>query len=266
MISITDSNGSSHALRHRWSELTIQQAMKLRDVTLPQVGDEFDWFMHQDVMKQAMSVLSDTINWMHVDPLTLQTMFMRYALPLIYDLKSEVPQTYTPQLIDSFTHNGFIYYMPESLVIDELIVLQHKQETKRFIEASNLMKAYAETARDGLKAMSMFTACVVKADKSEQYDEAVILQRAKEFETLTMDIVWEVFFCTSLLITRSMTDFLRSIHRLSKAINETADLSIRERLTSKLGHLRLQRQELRAELRRLTNLRFGGRSKYLNIS
>jgi hypothetical protein len=261
MITIT-TNSTDHKLRHTWQDLTLLHGMKLRDIKLPQIGDDFDWFQHQDVMKQAMSVLCDTVNWVHVDPLTLQTMYMRYALPLIYDLQSEMPQTYMPQLIESFKHNGVTYLMPESLVIDELTVLQHKQDTKRFIEASNLMKSYSELAKDGLKAMSMFTACVVKVDRSEPFDEATILQRAKEFGTLTMDVVWEIFFCISLHTAKSLSDILRSTHTLSRAIN---DLNTRERLVLKLGRLRSQRRESWEELKRLTGLRFGERSKYSNI-
>ena len=258
MITLTQ-RGHSHRMKYTWHDLTLTDAMKLRDIELPTVTDEFDWHIHQPVMIAALTVLSDTVDWRHTNPIELEVMFRRYALPLMNDLKRPAPETYTPKLIESFTHNGTTYLMPEHLIIDDLTVLQHTQETERFIEASNLMKSYAEVARDGLKAMASFVAVVCKTNPAERYDEAVVMRRAKEFETLPMWVVWEVFFCISLLTAKSLTATLRYISQ--RPVTPANESPLRWDL--RLGRLRLRRRAYVEQLKRSTVSLFGKRSKYL---
>lgn len=241
---------NQHKIVSEWNELTLDQAIKLSAIEMPDVDDAFDLFEVLDVVKQYWLLMSDvkqnTID--RVNPSALVHYFDKYMTPMIADLHNPTPKTYQPELIEEFTHEGVHYVMPKSLIIDEeTIVLQHGQPVKCFIEASNLLKQFSEMKRDGIKSMPLFVASIVKRSHDELFDEAVVAERAKRFATLPMDIVWEVFFCTSLLTVRRLKDTLQS---MTEAIEKLKGAS-RSRWDMKLGRMRSRKAELLEELKKL---------------
>lgn len=196
-----------HTVKDHWKDLTLSEAMTLRAIDLPEVEDTFDWYMHLQSL-YAVARLMTTVNPEQVPPHWLVHWHTKYWLPMWADLRSEFPTTYTPQGIEQFEHRGVVYHMPERLELGEDIVLQHGQDAKRFVEASNLLATYSRMVHDGIKAAPLFIATVVRVEGEGDMDERVVAERARRFETLPMPIVWEVFFCTSQHLLRQMTDTL----------------------------------------------------------
>ena len=63
--------------------------------------------------------------------------------------------------------------------------------------------------------MPAFVASVVVEQRGEEWNEQQVADRAKAFKQLTMDKVWEVFFCTSALSFR----LIRILANYSKEAN-----------------------------------------------
>jgi len=242
-------NGKDYDYPQTWDDLTLETAMKLSSVDLPDVEDGFAWYEHIDKVAEmtaiAIGAEKDTIMYVNHDHVVY--LFFKYLLVMIKDLKSDKPESYSPQLITEFTHKGKRYFMPESLMIGENVVLQHGQNPKVFIEASNLLAQYSKMRKEGIKIMPLFIASVVKEQRDELFDEKVISERAEQFTDLPMSIVWEVFFCTSGLMLKHMNDTLQSM----LSLKPKPKFASKEWLDLKRGQLALQRQALREAWKQL---------------
>lgn len=205
-------NRQEHKLRHNWGDMTLSEAMALRAIELPEVEDTFDWFMHIGTVREVASIMT-TAPAELIPPTWLVSWHTRYWLPLWMDLRSSYPETYVPKGIKSFHHGGVEYLMPESLELGDDVVLQHGQDAKRFVEASNLLALYSRMPKEGIKVAPMFIAAVVREVDEGDFDEVRVARRAEQFVDLPMAIVWEVFFCTSELLLRHMAatlDYLQA--------------------------------------------------------
>ncbi len=240
-------NNETYHIPVEWKDITITQAINASQIELPDdIIDSFDWFRHLDIVKKGFESLTD-VDPSLVAPAQLVHIFSKYLLKLIIDLQSIAPESYNPRLIDSFVHKKKVYLMPESLDLGVNLMLQHNQKVKNFIEASNLLKQFSEMRKDGIKALPMMIASIVKESKDEVFDESVVVARAKDFETLGMDIGWEVFFCLSQLIIKFGSSTLESmtapkLNRMEKLI---------KKLDTRLGALQSHKVELQEQLKQL---------------
>jgi hypothetical protein len=123
-------------------------------------------------------------------------------------------------MIAEFEHNGIKYLLPESLTINDDTILAHAAPAKRYAEATNLLTLYNDLAQDGINFMPAFVASVVVEQRGEEWNEQQVADRAKAFKQLTMDKVWEVFFCTSALSFR-LIGTLRNYSKERKLQAET---------------------------------------------
>ena len=248
-----DQTKKRFAIVETWRDITLQSAIDVAAIKLPEVHDTFEWFKHQLIIDQVMLKLT-TLTQSDLDllhPSQKVYLFTAQLLPFIKDLNSDKPVSYQPKLIKEFVHEGVEYLMPTSLVIDaDTVVLQHGQKVKNFIEASNLLKRYAELKDEGIKVMPMFIASVVKEHPDEQWNEVNVIERSKRFATLPMDIVWEVFFCISAHTLKSYSDILQSM-------TEERSQTRLQRWVSRLGRLRLRQAELLTRLAQLRAWRYG---------
>lgn len=239
-------NGTTYGYPERWQDMTLETAMRISEIDLPDVEDMFAWHEHMDkviaITAIATNISMDDLR--QVKPEAIVWLFVDKLLVMVSDIKGDKPQTYTPMLITTFKHNGKTYHLPTSLQIGDNVVLQHGQNAKRFVEASNLLSQYSKMRTAGITVMPMFISSVVKESENEVWDEAVVANRAKEFLTLPMNIFWEVFFCILALTYKQMKDTLQSTH----AKKEKEKQSV---LASRLGLLALRRQELREVWNRL---------------
>jgi hypothetical protein len=199
-----------------------------------------------DFVKRICSALTTIKDVNRVAPDDLVYIFDKYLAPLVYDLKAARPQTYKPRMIDYFKHKGKVYLMPTNLdVLGGNVILQHDQDVKRFTEASNLLAQFSKMQREGFVALPMFVASIVKEDRLEAWDETKVLQRAKDFESLPMSVVWEVFFCISLLTIKYGNNTLRSMQQKPTGLQWLIQM-----LVSRRGRWRLQRAALLAQLKK----------------
>ena len=232
-----------------WSDISYNQAAKCYELNYPtDIDDSFDWFRHLNVVKQVFKILTGFEDVDNIEQCSIVHYFSKYMVKFVYDLKAPQPSSYVPKLINSFTHNGVKYLLPESLDLGVNIVLQHSQTTKSFIEASNLLAQFSALKKDGFKALPLFVASLVKVDVNEEWDESVIVDRSAQFETLPMNVIWEVFFCTSQLIIKYGSDTLQSMIEVQNRENK----KLVNRLASRYGHLKSREAELREQLKMLT--------------
>jgi len=237
-------NGNKVHIPNRWDEITVKQAAEAYKIDLPIVEDSFDWFKHIITVKKLIRILTDIEDPDYIDPSSLVHVFSKYLAKYVYDLHSLSPETYKPKFIDSFTHKKQTYLMPTNLELGQNLILQHGQKAKNFIEASNLLAQFAALKSDGFSALPMFVASIVKQERLEVFDEKTVVARAKEFEDLPMNVIWEVFFCTSQLIIKYGRDTLQSMNK-----KETGLQKVLGKLDSRLGRLQLRRAELVAQLK-----------------
>jgi hypothetical protein len=223
--------------------------MKVCEVELPDVDDAFGWFEHTEKVAQVTSAMTGigVEVLQKLRPETMIFMFIKYLLPMVRELTAEAPKIESLDIIETFTHKGKRYYMPESLPIFGDVVLMHGQTAKRFVEASNLLALYSKMRKTGIQTMPLFVATIVRETKDEQWDEAVVAERAKDMLTLPMDVFWNVFFCTMRHTTRQMSDTLRSMLEKEKPKRGT-----RAHLDMKRGLLELRKRELREAWQMLT--------------
>jgi len=244
---IVSYSNTTAKIPEKWHDITIRQAIECAGVELPDVTDTFDWFQHLPIVKKYITILTTIKEPDKIEPSWLVHIFSKYLVKFIIDLKSPSPETYTPLMIEYFSHKGKTYLMPERLDIGVNIILQHGQTTKNFIEASNLMKQFSQMRKDGIKVMPMLVASMVKEERLEEFDEVRINERAKEFEDLPMNIVWEVFFCLSLLIIKLGKSTLQYMSRKESKMERLIKY-----MDSKRGLLLLRRAELRELLKKST--------------
>jgi len=242
---IVQYNKETYHIPSEWKDITLTQAIDARGIDLPDdINDSFDWFRHLDTVKDGFKALTD-VDPELIAPAQLVHFFSKYLYGFIKDLQSTQPETYKPRLIDSFRHNKKTYIMPTNLDLGVNVMLQHGQTVKPFIEASNLMKQFSSMRKDGIKALPMMIASLVKQSEDEVFDEAVINERANEFKTLGMDVGWEVFFCLSQLIIKYGNSTLQSMN--SPKLNRMERLI--KRLDMRLGRLQSHKAELQAQLK-----------------
>jgi hypothetical protein len=229
-----------------WRELTLEQAIKIKAVELPDVADTFEWFEHLDKVKQLWQIFTRSkVDIETISPSELVHYFVKYILPMVQDLNAEYPKTYNPVLMHAFKHKGIRYNMPTSLQVGEEVILSHGQRARRFTEASNLLKVYSQLGRQGLTIMAQFVASVVNEKEGEEWSETRIIARGEAFKDLPMDIVWEVFFCISGHLYRQLSDTINYLK-----VNPT--LKPKEGQSSITYYLKLRRAVLLERLKALT--------------
>ena len=233
-----------------WKDITLDKAVKMKQLELPHTQDAFEWFEYMDNVVEAWQLFTE-LSKEEVEQITpneLVWYFTNLMLPKLQDLNSEMPLSYEPKMIESFEHQGITYYMPTSLYLGEDVVLMQGQTARKFTEASNILAQYSQLKRDGLKVMHTFTACVVKETINEVWNEQQVIERGERFKTLTMDKVWEVFFCTQAHLYRSAMHTLSSLKEKPISTKPKA-----KGLNSIISSLKLLRAEYQAQLKMLTS-------------
>jgi hypothetical protein len=249
MIQLQDHKGTTHNFKEAWTDFTLAEAMQLRAIELPDLTEDGDWFEHIEKVLDVLKLFT-TVDFIGSgSPTYAVHWFKKYALPLWIDLRSDLPKSYTPRLIESFQHEGKTYLMPDHLAIGDEVILQHEQAAKRFMEASNLLSAYTKMTIEGIKAMPLFIAAVVVEKRDEEWSEKTVAERAATFHTLPMTTVWEVFFCTQRLWYKAARNILASMLEMDAARKRKG--TVGQRLRSVIGDLQLHRAELREELKQL---------------
>lgn len=239
-------DGNRFKYPHKWADLTLEQAMQIAAIDMPEeVEDALEWFEHMDTVKEITRIVSD----MPVDkvrPGAVVQIFTKHLLPMVIDIRSGVPSTYKPQMIEKFRHKGKTYYLPSNLEVGDTIMLNHEQTVDRFIEASDLMAAFSKVRKSGIQAMPLFIASVVRERADEPFDEKQIIERADAMKSLNMVFFWNVFYSISDAMLKHMSDTLEfTIRERERRAVKITPRNLKQWLALRRGRLKLQRQELR---------------------
>jgi hypothetical protein len=194
-------NGKRYKLNIAWNTVTLKQAVAITQLRLDEEklkhlleSDEVTYC--DDTMRYITSVLdilTNCPNMEQVDNDSKVVMFdlIKYMIRMLYYMNIE---EYQPEGISHIRFNSKRYVMPESIMIEDKPILCHKEPCKNIVEASNIMKVVSEMKSEGLSKMKYVCAIYLKEQEGEMYNPEVIAKRAKEFEELPMNVVWDVFF------------------------------------------------------------------------
>jgi hypothetical protein len=152
------------------------------------------------------------------------TIFRKYLWNIIRALHVNViPDDFTPLEIESFKYKGEAFLLPKSFpLVEEQLnkakgkIPMHKVSAIEYVEGLNMEKAKIGLEEEGIKMLPFFIAVYCRPE-GERYDEKTVLNRAEEFKSLTMDVAWEVFFCTYKLGCSYRNDFLIYLNQVAQA-------------------------------------------------
>jgi len=211
----------SYNIPYNWNELTIKDGIKLynfcsnnipkgliRKYDIMLNSNDFDndiaeWEENitEEDNELFLKFIDKTINYFTKAPFedlevtseeskinVYSTYLERYVLDILF-----LGVTYNPLGITKFNHKKNTYYLPSDKKIGDITIPMYDLIANQFCEVADLL-ALVNKGNDGFK-YTPYVLAVLCLQKNEFYNEELALKRAKEFEQLPMDIVWEVFFC-----------------------------------------------------------------------
>ncbi len=200
MILITI-NSKRRELATEWDDLTIQQAIDLVCIPLPDkitdITDPAQWLNYGvQYASQAFTLLSgfDRATVDKTQAADIIVYFNHYILKFIVDLHSQTPQTYEPTGIKSFKMQGVEYLLPTSLKVESKTLPMYSATAVEFVESSNVMALISDLKTDGIKYLPLMIAIYCRP-KGDSFNEKIATERAELFKELPMSVAWELFFC-----------------------------------------------------------------------
>jgi hypothetical protein len=242
-----------------WDDMTIEQAIRLMAIPLPESITDLKaiekWHTDKDHINYAaecFEVLSTfdkaLIQQTNANDITL--LFTMYLLPLLIDLKAQEPETYKPTGIKYFELDKQKYYLPESLKIESQKLPMYSSTAVEFVESSNIMSLIADLQEHGIKYLPMLIATYCRPE-GEKYDEAIIQQRSDQFKALPMSAAWEVFFCIQTLIVLYSTNILKYTRKQMQRYRMQLKVQGWIAAATRLGYIKWRNQGSVAQLTQL---------------
>lgn len=198
-------NNKVYKLNVSWHTVTLRMAINISNIEISEDkmiillnDDGTNTFDDEiiDYIKDVIVILSDIPKDVLINVSTTQII-------TIWDLISQIIKSLYLVKFDSYsylgaksiTFNDKVYHMPESLPISNVEeILAHKEPSINIVEISNLALRLSEMKNKGIETMKYICAILLKENINEVYDEEVIVKKAKLFEDLPMNIVFECFF------------------------------------------------------------------------
>ena len=232
MINITIDN-NPYKVVEQWSEMTLLKAIELSLIVnsmpprlkavydlMSQGGEDLDkniaeWsasitdeeflklfpLFYGKVIECLTDIPADVIE--HVNRSERDVFYKNYCEKFVFGLLY-FPVDYQYKSPASFTHNDIEYFLPETKNIMGVEKPFFDRTAIEFTESADL-EIYSKQLEAGkwevaANIISILCRPLVRLDveykmELEKYNEETCLQRAEEFKSLTMDIVFEVFFC-----------------------------------------------------------------------
>jgi len=261
MVSITIAT-KSYEIPGTWSDMTAREGTTLHDLCMKEMPKELK-DKYDIIMKSGKDDAEDNlVEWMDtLDPEceiksfpvfygkiiqhmakvpqkimdytsigSRYSVYTRYLEKFVFGLMHN-GATYEAVKISSFVHNKHTYPLPKDKRMGDLIVPMHDLTTVQFCESSDLM-GYINKQENGFK-YATFIVAILCLREHEKYSDELVIQRAKEFEDLPIDIIWEVFFCLDNfmytlnqdMFTYSHLRVLNQVRRVSRIIGEGSYLT-----------------------------------------
>jgi hypothetical protein len=202
----------------QWKDLTLKEAVKIEQLKIPDKLRTYYkemierkqplWNMTvEDVTRdfpeyygEVISLLTDIPDEIlkKINAIDRTDFFDNYCRGMVLDLVARLPETYYAEGITSFKFKDTEYLLPKDLKILEMTLPADSATALEFVESSDIMVAWSKLEK-GFDAIALVIA-VYCHPEGEVYDTKKVAQRAKEFQDLTMDVVWEIFFYISKLL------------------------------------------------------------------
>ena len=241
-------NGQNYEACESWADITIETAARLAEIHLPyKLQETYDVIYKsggdQDEKQKKLDAITDSmteedqykhfprfyLNCMKVlsnvpeevlektDVISIKAFYFQYFQKFVEGVHF-FPYDFEPKTIASFTFKDVVYELPHDKEVFGQRVPMVDISAMEFCESSDLMTAVSYlNKKKELGKLAMILAILCRP-AGEQYDQDTALKRAAEFQQISMDIVWNVFF--SFLVPLTLLNQFIQISTLQKEIAE----------------------------------------------
>ncbi len=203
-------NNKRYEVKTEWHDITLKLAKKLTEIEIPdelkllygsKTEKEYKANLQPAMEADNIEFCRKVINTVSDIPMGILAntnegvyyFYYRYLEKFIVDLYRMFPSSYEPKGGEGFIFNGKVYKYPtEEVMLNDTKPFAY-ETAETFIESMDLRMAMQDKVirTEGLSGL----VAIYAREEGETYSEQRVIQKVKEFENLTMDIAWEVFFC-----------------------------------------------------------------------
>lgn len=244
-------NRKTYKLKTFFEEITLSDAEKISKIDV--TDDDLQKIIEDSVPKdryviEVLSILSDAPKeeLENLDQYSIATLFdcVRHFIKALFFMNFE---KYEAIGVQSIRFKGKVYTMPESMMVEDELILCHKEPSINVIEVNNLLTLLTEMKMRGVEALRYAAAIYLRPKGDDRsYDEEVINERAEHFKELPFSIGLEVFFSLY---------FYFSSYLIST--NACLEPQRGKMLHSMYGFIQLLKRGLQVRLKMLKNFLFG---------
>jgi len=213
---LTISNGK-YQIKNEWCELTLADCIELEKIEVPKCLQSFYTdptkeppvftieeqvkiipLYYIEVLSKLSNIPKETFDYTAV--VDIVELFKTIE-PIVISIFDNIAINYDDKIIEReyFDFENERYYLPKSLRIKDDVITMADEPVITFIEGADLQLLSKELETKDISKLANLVSFYCRK-KGEVYDSDKMLLRAESFTLLTMDIVWEVFFCLSKLI------------------------------------------------------------------
>lgn len=190
---IVDVDNKKYEIKSLWPDINLDEAIKLSKIEIPDgLRDLFaekktEWNDSYMVFyREIASILSNIPDdlLLKIKDISLIEIVNKTMLSTYLSCKYMNPDNYVYTSKTTFFHRFKRYKLPENKRVLGNEIIFARAETKKILEALSLTSE-----------LSSMPICISVLTSKYNADEWEIIKRASGFKNLSMDKVWNVFFC-----------------------------------------------------------------------
>lgn len=219
-----DIQDKTYNLKTKWDEITLEDADKLMRLDVPESLKElyeaktkedyaelYKGLSSKELIKEHPAFYGEVLHILSDVPMDVINLvgyedriefYTNYVEQIFVDVFYLTGKSYFIKEIQSFTHKGNEYFLPETLKLFGRSIPMYKEKAMPFVEEADIMTSLSNL--DGADGIAQLCAVMCR-EKEEDYDELKAIERAELFKDLPMSVVWEVFFYTLKQLNTSLT-------------------------------------------------------------
>ena len=227
-----------------WKDITIAKAVELYKIKLPEkLKDIYNLTYYSRLpekekevtLKELQAKITDEDNHKHfprfyasaleilsniphdiimkTDVISVKALYFEYLQKFVEGIFFFPQYEFKP--ITSFEFKGETYCLPMSREVFGTEVPMADITAMEFIESADMLSAATSLQKDLSKLATLVA--IICRPKGEKYDEKTAIKRTGEFQELTMDVVWNVFFSLAVpLITWHQLEAMSSLRKVGE--------------------------------------------------
>jgi len=213
---ITIASGK-YLIKNEWSELTLADCIEVEKIQMPQCLQSFYADPTREMPIFTQEEQYKIIPLFYIDILCKFSNIPREVLkytavvdivelfkiiePAVISIYNNAPFNYDDRITEReyFDFENERYFLPKSLRIKDNVITMAAEPVITFVEGADLQILTNDLKEKDISKLANLVSFYCRKE-DEIYDSDKMLLRAESFTLLTMDIVWEVFFCLSKLI------------------------------------------------------------------